>query len=77
MKVPSQRESAAERFLRDYRRMTSLIARREIALRLRANIETQVRPPPPESVTRLANRPLPSTNACRRDGSGAAHGAGA
>lgn len=40
----------AERFLRDYRRMTSLIARREIALRLRANIETQVRPPPPPTV---------------------------
>jgi hypothetical protein len=41
---------AAERFLRDYRRMTSLIARREIALRLRANIETQVSPPPPPTV---------------------------
>jgi hypothetical protein len=40
----------AERFLRDYRRMTSLIARREIALRSRANIETQVRPPPPPTV---------------------------
>jgi hypothetical protein len=40
----------AERFLRDYRRMTSLIARREIALRLRANIETQVIPPPPPTV---------------------------
>jgi hypothetical protein len=40
----------AERFLHDYRRMTSLIARREIALRLRANIEAQVSPPPPPTV---------------------------
>ena len=40
----------AEGFLRDYRRMTSLIARREIALRLRANIEAQVSPPPPPTV---------------------------
>lgn len=40
----------AEGFLRDYRRMNSLIARREIALRLRANIEVQVSPPPPPTV---------------------------
>ncbi len=40
----------AERFLRDYRRMTSLGARREIALRLRSAIEAQVSPSPPATI---------------------------
>jgi hypothetical protein len=43
----------AERFLRDYRHMTSLIARRESALRLRAAIEAQVSPPPPATVSNM------------------------
>jgi hypothetical protein len=37
----------AERFLRDYRHMMNLGARRESALRLRSLIEAQVSPPPP------------------------------
>ena len=40
----------AERFLRDYRHMTNLGARRESALRLRSAIEAQVSPPPPATV---------------------------
>jgi hypothetical protein len=40
----------AERFLRDYRHMTNLGARRESALRLRSVIEAQVSPPPPATV---------------------------
>jgi hypothetical protein len=43
----------ADRFLRDYRRMTNLGARREIALRLRSNIEAQVSPPPPATVSNM------------------------
>lgn len=39
-----------ERFLKDYRRMTVLGARREIALRLRTNIEAEVSPPPPPTL---------------------------
>jgi hypothetical protein len=44
---------AAERFLRDYRHMTTLGARRESALRLRAAIEAQVSPPPPATVSSM------------------------
>jgi hypothetical protein len=44
---------AAERFLRDYRHMTTLGARREGALRLRAAIEAQVSPPPPATVSSM------------------------
>ena len=40
----------AERFLRNYRHMTNLGARRESALRLRSAIEAQVSPPPPATV---------------------------
>jgi hypothetical protein len=40
----------AERFLRDYRHMMNLGARRESALRLRSVIEAQVSPPPPATV---------------------------
>ena len=40
----------AERFLRDYRHMTSLGARRETALRLRSSIEAQLSPPPPATI---------------------------
>jgi hypothetical protein len=40
----------AERFLRDYRRMTNLGARRESALRLRSTIENQVNPSPPATI---------------------------
>lgn len=40
----------AERFLQNYRRMTNLGARREIALRLRSGIEAQVSPPPPATI---------------------------
>jgi len=43
----------AERFLREYRHMTSLGARREIALRLRTVIEAQVRPPPPATISSM------------------------
>ena len=42
----------AERFLRDYRRMP-LGASREVALRLRAAIEAQVRPPPPATIASM------------------------
>jgi hypothetical protein len=42
----------AERFLRDYRRMT-LPVRWELALRLRSAIEAQVNPPPPATVTSM------------------------
>jgi hypothetical protein len=44
---------AAERFLRDYRQMTSMAARREIALRLRAAIEAQISPAPPATVSSM------------------------
>ena len=40
----------AERFLRDYRHMMNLGARRETALRLRSAIEAQVSPPPPATI---------------------------
>ena len=40
----------AERFLRNYRHMTNLGARRESALRLRSVIEAQVSPPPPATI---------------------------
>lgn len=40
----------AERFLRDYRHMTSLGARRETALRLRSSIAAQLSPPPPATI---------------------------
>jgi hypothetical protein len=43
----------AERFLRDYRHMTSLGARRESALRLRAAIEAQVSPVPPGTISSM------------------------
>jgi hypothetical protein len=43
----------AERFLRDYRHMTSLGARRESALRLRAAIEAQVRPVAPGPISSM------------------------
>lgn len=43
----------AERFLRDYRHMTNLGARRESALRLRSAIEDQVSPPPPPTVANM------------------------
>ena len=43
----------AERFLRDYRYMTNLGARRESALRLRSAIENQVSPPPPPTVANV------------------------
>ncbi len=42
---------AAERFLREYRRMrTTLAARRQMTFRLRTAIAAQVSPPPPASV---------------------------
>jgi hypothetical protein len=44
---------SAERFLRDYRHMSSLAARREIALRLRAAIEAQIRPIPPPTISSM------------------------
>jgi len=40
----------AERFLRDYRHMMNLGARRESALRLRSVIEAQVSPSPPATI---------------------------
>lgn len=43
----------AERFLRDYRHMTNLGARRESALRLRSAIEAQVSPSPPATVSNM------------------------
>jgi hypothetical protein len=43
----------AERFLRDYRHMTNLGARRESALRLRSAIEAQVSPPPPATIANV------------------------
>jgi hypothetical protein len=43
----------AERFLRDYRHMTNLGARRESALRLRSVIEAQVSPSPPATVASM------------------------
>lgn len=43
----------AERFLRDYRHMMDLGARRETALRLRHAIEAQVRPPPPATTSNM------------------------
>jgi hypothetical protein len=43
----------AERFLRDYRHMTSLGARRESALRLRSAIEAQVSPVPPGTISSM------------------------
>ena len=43
----------AERFLRDYRYMMDLGARRESALRLRSAIEAQVSPPPPATVANM------------------------
>ena len=44
---------SAERFLRDYRHMSSLAARREIALRLRAAIEAQISPIPPATISSM------------------------
>jgi hypothetical protein len=43
----------AERFLRDYRHMMDLGARRESALRLRSAIEAQVSPSPPATVANM------------------------
>jgi hypothetical protein len=43
----------AERFLRDYRYVSSLGARREIALRLRSAIEAQVSPSPPATIANV------------------------
>ena len=43
----------AERFLRDYRSMTNLGARRESALRLRSAIESQVNPLPPATIANV------------------------
>jgi hypothetical protein len=43
----------AEWFLRDYRHMSSIAARREIALRLRAAIESQISPTPPATVSSM------------------------
>jgi hypothetical protein len=43
----------AERFLRDYRHMHSLAARRETALRLRAAIEAQLGVPAPATVSSM------------------------
>jgi hypothetical protein len=45
--------ASAERFLRDYRRMGTLNARREIALRLRSAIEAEVSPRPPVSAANM------------------------
>ena len=45
--------ASAERFLRDYRRMGTLNARREIALRLRSAIEAEVSPRPPASTSSM------------------------
>jgi hypothetical protein len=45
--------ASAERFLRDYRRMGTLNARREIAFRLRAAIEAEVSPRPPVSAANM------------------------
>ena len=45
--------ASAERFLRDYRRMGTLNARREIALRLRSLIESEVSPRPPVSASSM------------------------
>jgi hypothetical protein len=42
----------AERYLRDYRRMT-LGVQRELALRLRSAIEAQVNPPPPATISSM------------------------
>ena len=42
----------AEDYLRTYRRMTEF-AREELALRLMATVETQVKPPPPVDVAPL------------------------
>jgi hypothetical protein len=44
---------SAERFLRDYRRMGTLNARREIAFRLRSKIEAEASPRPPVSVANM------------------------
>ena len=45
--------ASAERFLRDYRRMGTLHARREIAFRLRSAIEAEVSPRPPVSASNM------------------------
>ena len=45
--------ASSERFLRDYRRMGTLNARREIALRLRSLIESEVTPRPPVSASSM------------------------
>jgi hypothetical protein len=43
----------AERFLRDYRHMIDLGARRESALRLRSAIENEVDPRPPATIANM------------------------
>jgi hypothetical protein len=45
--------ASAERFLRDYRRMGTLSARREIAFRLRSAIEAEISPRPPVSAANM------------------------
>ena len=45
--------ASAEQFLRDYRRMGTLSARREIALRLRSAISAEVSPRPPVSASSM------------------------
>jgi hypothetical protein len=45
--------ASSERFLRDYRRMGNLRARREIALDLRSAITAEVSPRPPVSATSM------------------------
>jgi hypothetical protein len=40
----------AERFLRTYKRMFDIGARREMAMRIRSTIETEVNPRPPVSI---------------------------
>jgi hypothetical protein len=45
--------AGAERFLRDYRRMGALSARREIAFRLRSAIEAEISPRPPVSAANM------------------------
>jgi hypothetical protein len=40
----------AERFLRTYKRMFDIGARREMAMRIRSKIETEVNPPPPVTI---------------------------
>jgi len=51
--ISDKTAKAAERFLRDYRHMTNLGARRESALRLRSVIEEEVSPPPPPTVANM------------------------